>query len=87
MYTVQELLLLVHYKYGANYNLEPKPNNFQAANLIAIKGAVIFMVTTSNCITVFILIEHKQKNDNNFKSGLRTIRLKTFPGSGFSSVN
>ena len=35
--------------------------------------------------TVFILIERKQKN--NFKSGLRTIRVKTIPGSEFSCVN
>ena len=34
------------------------------------------------CNTVFILIECKQKNNNiNFKSGLRTIRVKTIPGS------
>ena len=35
--------------------------------------------------TVFILIEHKQKN--NSKSGLHTIRVKTIPGSEFSSIN
>ena len=35
--------------------------------------------------TVFILIERKQKN--NFESGLRTIRVKTIPGSEFSCVN
>ena len=36
-------------------------------------------------ITVFILVERKQKN--NFKSGLRTITVKTTPGSEFSYVN
>ena len=35
--------------------------------------------------TVFMLIKRKPKN--NFKSGMRTIRVMKIPGSEFSSVN
>ena len=35
----------------------------------------------------FILNRMQAKKNNNFKSGLHTIRVKTIPGSEFSSVN
>ena len=60
------------------------PNNL-VGTIIPDHHSIDYVVRIPVVYTVFMLIERKQKN--NFKSGLRTIRVKTIPGSEFSCVN